>query len=215
MDYLRQNFPLMKKFIWLIVIVVIAGLLVYKLLLSDKNTGPQMPRDQPLRIAKNTGAFDSAFTGMLNDYFALKDALVDWDTLKADQAAYTVARAADSLPLRLLKADTAIVQTAQSLAASIVGEAKGLTGETGIEARRRSFNMLTEEMFNLVRTVHYDAGKIYQIRCPMAFKDSEEGFWLSPTAVIVNPYLGTKHPVYKAKMVGCGEVTDSIDWVKK
>ena len=156
-----------------------------------------------------------AFAGLMNEYFSLKDALVDWDTVKADQAAYAIAAKADSLPVSLLKADTAIVQTARSLAVSIVGEAKGFTGETGIEARRRDFNMLTDELYNLVRTVRYDGQTIYHIRCPMAFKDSEEGYWLSYTPTVINPYMGNKHPVYKSKMIGCGEVMDSVDYGKK
>lgn len=200
----------MKKLIWLIVIFCIAGVLVYKLL-SDKPPRPEQPKDQPLRIAKNSGAFNNAFAGLMNDYYSLKAALVDWDTLKADEAAYAIAAKADSLPLGQLKADTAIVETARSLAVSMVGEAKGLIGETGIEARRRSFNMLTEELYNLIRTVRCGAGTIYHMRCPMAFKDSEEGYWLSNSPAIINPYLGNKHPVYKSKMLGCGEITDSID----
>jgi len=204
----------MRKFILLIVIFIVAGLLVYKLL-SDKKKGPASTPDQALRISKNPGAFDMAFEGLMTDYFALKDALVDWDTLKADQAAYRIAAKADSLPVRLLKGDSAIVMTAQSLAASIGGEAKGLTGEEGIGGRRQSFNMLTAELYDLIRTVQYDGQRIYHIRCPMAFGDSLEGFWLSYTPAIINPYLGNKHPVYKAKMIGCGEITDSLDFGKK
>lgn len=204
----------MKKFILLIVIFIVAVFLGYKLL-SDKKAQPELAKDQALRIGRNSSAFNAAFAGLMSDYFSLKDALVQWDTLKADQAAYTLGMKVDSLPLRTLKADSSIVLTAQSLAASISGEAKGLTGETGIEARRRDFNMLTDEMYNLIRTVRYDGETIYHIRCPMAFKDSVEGFWLSNTSSIVNPYLGVKHPVYKNKMVGCGEVIDSLDFVKK
>jgi hypothetical protein len=203
----------MRKFILLIVIFIVAGLLVYKLL-SDKKTSQAPTPDQALRISKNSGAFNMAFEGLMTDYFALKDALVDWDTLKADQAAYAVAAKADSLPVRLLKADSSIVKTAESLAASIDGEAKGLVGEAGIEGRRRSFDMLTEELYNLIRTVRYDGQRVYHIRCPMAFGDSSQGFWLSYTPVIINPYLGNKHPVYKAKMLGCGEITDSLDFGK-
>ncbi|HXD78677.1 MAG TPA: DUF3347 domain-containing protein, partial [Puia sp.] len=184
-------------------------------LLFDKKPSQQPQPDQALRISKNTSAFDAAFDGLMNDYFAVKDALVNWDTLKADKAAYAVAAKADSLPLRQLKADSDIVRTAESLAVSIEGEAKGLTGETGYEGRRRSFNMLTDELYNLIRTVKYDGGTVYHMRCPMAFGDSAEGYWLSFTPAIVNPYLGNKHPVFKAKMIGCGEITDSIDFAKK
>jgi hypothetical protein len=204
----------MRKFVLLIILFIVAGLLVYRLL-SDKKTSQAPPPDQALRISKNSSAFDLAFEGLMSKYFALKDALVDWDTLKADQAAVALAGKADSLPVKTLKADSAIVLTAESLAASIDAEAKGLTGETGIEGRRRSFNMLTDELYNLIRAVQYDGFRIYHIRCPMAFGDSSEGYWLSNTASVINPYMGRKHPTYGAKMLGCGEITDSLDFAKK
>jgi hypothetical protein len=204
----------MKKFVLLIVVFSLAAFLAWKLL-SDKPVHNGSHEDQPLKISKNSLAFNNAFDSLLGQYFAVRDALVDWDTLKADRAAYFLAQKADSLPLGLIKADSSIVLTARSLAASLGGDAKGLSGETGIEARRQSFNVLTDELYNLVRTVRYDQATIYHIRCPMAFKDSIEGYWLSNSAKIVNPYLGNKHPVFKAKMIECGEVIDSFDLSKK
>ncbi len=203
----------MKKFILLIVVFGAAGFLAYKLL-SDKPVHHSEPKDQALHISKNPPAFNTAFTYFMDQYFKLKDALVQWDTLAADQAAYGLAAKADSLPIRLIKADSNIVLTAQSVAAQVSGEARSFSSEPGIEARRKSFNELTDAIYNLVRTVHYDGEVIYHIRCPMAFHDSEEGFWLSSTSKVVNPYLGTKHPTYGAKMLGCGEVNDSIDNTK-
>jgi hypothetical protein len=204
----------MKKIILLIVVFIATGFIAYKLL-QDKPVQPAGPKDQPLHIARNSDAFDSAFGRLMDEYFAVRDALVDWDTLKADKAAYTLSGKADSLPVRMLKADSNIVMTAQSLAASLGGDAKAFAGEAGYEDRRQSFNMMTEELYNLVRTVRFDEYTIYHIRCPMAFKDSIEGFWLSNTSKIINPYLGDKHPVYKAKMIGCGEVVDSFNLAKK
>jgi hypothetical protein len=195
----------MKKFILLIVIFIAACFLAYKLL-SDKPVHVDAPKDQALRISKNSPAFNNAFDSLLEQYFNIRDALVDADSLKADQAAYGLAGKADSLPTQLLKADSSIVLTARSLAVSMSGDAKGFAGEGGLEGRRQSFNVLTDELYNLVRTVHYDEGRIYHIRCPMAFKDSIEGFWLSHGTEIVNPYLGRKDP----KMLGCGEVIDSF-----
>ena len=199
----------MKKFIVLVVVFIVACFLAYKLL-SDKPMHQEDHKDEALRISKNSPAFNNAFDSLLGQYFAIRDALVNWDSLGADQAAYRLAVKADSLPTKLLKADTSIILTARSLAASLSGDARGLTGEVGFEGRRQSFNVLTDELYNLVRTVRYDQGVIYHLRCPMAFKDSIEGFWLSTSPRIANPYLGNKHPVYKAKMVTCGEVIDSF-----
>jgi len=195
----------MKKFILLIVVFLAACLLAYKLL-SDKPVHTEAPKDQALRISKNSPAFNNAFDSLLTQYFAIRDALVDADSLKADQAAYWLANKADSLPTRLLKGDSGIILTARSLAAAMSGDAKGFVGEGGLVGRRQSFNVLTDELYNLVRTVHYDENKIYHIRCPMAFKDSVEGFWLSQSTQIVNPYLGRKDP----GMLVCGEVIDSF-----
>jgi len=199
----------MKKFILLAIIFLAAGFLAWKLL-SDKPVRASEPADKPLTIARTTGAFNDSFAVLLNSYFAVRDALVDWDTLKADQAAYTLSAKADSLPVQLIKADSGIVLTARSLAASLSGDAKGFTGEAGIEGRRHSFDLMTEELYNLLRTVRYDQGEVYHIKCPMAFSDTIPAYWLSNTSAVVNPYLGNKHPTYKAKMLHCGELVDSF-----
>jgi hypothetical protein len=204
----------MKKFVLLIVVFGLAAFLAWKLL-SDKPVRNRPHEDPPLKISKNSPAFNNAFDSLLGQYFSVRDALVNWDTLAADRAAYILAQKADSLPLGQIKADSSIVLTAKSLAASLGGDAKGLSAETGIEARRQSFNILTDELYNLVRTVRYDQSTIFHIKCPMAFKDSMEGYWLSNTSKVVNPYLGNKHPRYGAKMIECGEVVDSFDLVKK
>jgi len=199
----------MKKFILLAIIFLAAGFLAWKLL-SDKPVRPSEPADKPLAITSTTGAFNDSFALVLNSYYAVRDALVDWDTLKADQAAYALSARADSLPVQLIKADSGIILTARSLAASLSGDAKGFAGETGIEARRHSFDLMTEELYNLLRTVRYDQGEIYHIKCPMAFSDTIPAYWLSNTSAVVNPYMGNKHPTYKAKMLHCGELVDSF-----
>ncbi|HVS95949.1 MAG TPA: DUF3347 domain-containing protein [Puia sp.] len=204
----------MKKFLLLVVLFIAAGFLAYKLL-SDKPVQSAPPKDEALRISKNPETFNTAFDSLLSQYFAVRDALVDWDTLKADHAAYGLAAKADSLPIRQIKADSGIILTARSLAASLSGDAKGFGSNAGYEGRRQTFNMLTDELYNLLRTVRYDKETIYHMRCPMAFKDSIEGFWLSAEPHIINPYLGNKHPVFKSKMIGCGEIVDSVDLAGK
>jgi hypothetical protein len=204
----------MKKVVLLILVLVVAGLVAWKLM-SKKEAPKVAVPDQALKISKNTSTFNTAFAALMNDYYSLKDALVDWDTVKADQAAYALARKADSLPTDQIKGDSNVVLTAKSLAASVGSEAKGMVGEGNIEQKRRGLNMLTDELYNLVRAVRYDAEVIYHDRCPMAFNDTDEGFWLSNSSRIVNPYLGNKHPTYKSKMLGCGEIVDSVDFARK
>lgn len=214
--YLRVKFQFraMKKFILLALAFIVAGFFAYKLL-SDKPAEPAGPPPQALQVGKMSGPFNTALADLLTQYYVLKDALVDWDTVKADQAAYALAAKADSLPVKSLQADTLVVQTAASMNASISSEAKAFTGETGIENRRRAFNMITDYLYNLVLTVGYSEQKIYHIKCPMAFKETEEGYWLSNTPQVINPYLGNKHPKYKNSMLSCGEVMDSLPAARK
>ena len=70
--------------------------------------------------------------------------------------------------------------------------------------------MISEGLYNLVRTVKYDRQKLYHQHCPMAFNDEEEAWWISNSNKIENPYMGKNHPTYHAGMLGCGEVKDSI-----
>ncbi|HLX92270.1 MAG TPA: DUF3347 domain-containing protein [Puia sp.] len=205
----------MKRLVLIILIAVIAFIAVWKLLVNKSDITQNLPKDKPLLVGKNTDSFTRAFSVMLDSYFALKDALVEWDITKADQEAMNLKKNADSLPVNQIKGDSSIMLNAQNLAGSISAEVKGFEGEKNIDQKRRAFNMLTEELYNLVRNVRYDGEPIYHDRCPMAFNETEEGYWLSNSRKIVNPYLGKKHPKYNDKMVGCGEVVDSLDFSKK
>jgi hypothetical protein len=172
--------------------------------------------EQPI-ASKNTPAFNESFEKLLNAYISVKDALVDYDTAKANTAALVLEQAADSLKITEIKGDTTgtIQQVAKDFAGTIVGSCKGLVGETDLTKKKREFQMISEAMYNLVRTVKYDKQIIYHQSCPMAFNDEEEAAWISTSNKIVNPYLGSKHPKYKEGMLHCGEVKDSIDFRKQ
>ncbi|MFI5151688.1 MAG: DUF3347 domain-containing protein [Chitinophagales bacterium] len=203
----------MKKGFLIVIILGLAALLVYKLFLQ-KDSKPAEIKDAPLRVARNSSAFNASFLRLMNDYYGLKDALVEWDTTKANQAAAALIISADSLQVKELRADSLAIETAKNYMSSISAEAKGLLGEQNIDQKRKDFNMLTSELYDLIRTVRWDGEKVYHTRCPMAFSDSVEGYWLSRTSQIVNPYLGKQHPRFKNKMLGCGEIVDSLDFSK-
>jgi hypothetical protein len=191
----------------------IAVIAVYFLLFYKKSDPKETAeKQQPLAQSKNSEAFNGPFNKMLNSYFDLKTALVDWDTAKASASANNLIALAAQVPYDELKADTTIIATAKSFSESVVAEAKGVVGENIIEEKRRSFYTLSENLYNLLRTVHYDQQVIYHDKCPMAFNDTEEGYWISNTRAIVNPYLGKKHPHYASGMIGCGSIEDSIDY---
>jgi Cu(I)/Ag(I) efflux system membrane fusion protein len=103
-----------------------------------------------------------------------------------------------------LKADSSIVTMAKGYLENITAEAKGLVGEKDLDGKRKSFQMISDNMYDLVRTVRYDREIVYHQYCPMAFNDAG-AYWLSKSSDIKNPYFGKK-------MLTCGEVKDSLSF---
>ncbi|NCI46393.1 DUF3347 domain-containing protein [Sediminibacterium soli] len=153
-------------------------------------------------------AFNRSFGKLLSDYYALKEGFVSEDSdTTLNRLGYTLMAAADSLQLTELGADSALLANAVIYTEVVVAELKGLAGETGLEAKRKSFQMVSDQLYDLVRLVQYDRAVVYQQYCPMAFND-QGAAWLSSSPAVRNPYIPKKMPE-------CGEIKDSIDFRPK
>jgi hypothetical protein len=188
----------MKRFLAITAIVALASCGA-----SDK-PAETASKEQPLSQSKNSSTFNNAFGNLLTNYYHLKDAMVLSNDSMAVKSANLLGASADSLKLSELKADSSIIQMAEGYVQSISAEAKALVGEPKLEEKRKSFQMISDNMYDLVRSVRYDKEIVYHEFCPMAFNDAG-AYWLSNTADIKNPYFGKK-------MLSCGEVKDSLDF---
>lgn len=171
---------------------------------SDARPEEEVKKDAPLSQSKNSADFNEKFTHFLGNYYHLKDAFVLSNDTMAVTAAKLLSVSSDSLSLKEFKADSSILQMADGYVQTVSSEAKALAQEKDIEAKRKSFQIISDAMYDLVRTVRYDRQTVYHQFCPMAFND-QGGYWLSETSDIKNPYFGKK-------MLTCGEVKDSIDF---
>jgi len=106
-----------------------------------------------------------------------------------------------------MEKDSTIYQTTMAVLESVKSEAVGLSGEDNIDNRRKSFQMVSEAMYDLVRTVKYDQHTVYHQFCPMAF-NNQGAYWLSNSPDIKNPYFGKAMPE-------CGETKDSLNFSSK
>lgn len=170
---------------------------------SDDNS--TQPAAETKVISSLSDAFNASFESVLTNYYALRDALVADDTASANKAAASLILSSDGLLLDELKAtDTAnvVIPTAKTYTSGISSESKGLQGEANLEAKRKSFQMISANVFDLARTVRYNKEKIYLLNCPMAFNNTGAD-WLSSSTDIKNPYFGSK-------MLTCGAVKDSV-----
>lgn len=174
---------------------------------DEKATVAEVPQ-APLGQSANSDTFNLVFGQMMDGYFQLKDNFIaEKDSLITNQTQeLIVAVAATAGVLDELKADSSIVSTARTYTTSISSELKAVYMEKDIEERRKSFQIVSEQLYDLIRTVKYDRAVVYHQYCPMAFNDAG-AFWLSNSSDIRNPYL-------PKKMLICGEVKDSIDFRK-
>lgn len=180
---------------------------------QEQKAGTNAEAEQPSAQSKNSDSFNQSFERLLTAYYSLKDALVEYDTAQANAASQKIAEYADSLQAQHLAGDSSGAtkeNPAKNYTETIMGSALGLVGESDIQNKKREFQMISDAMYDLARTVNYDRQTIYHQHCPMAFNDEVEAYWLSNSSTIVNPYLGKKHPKYRSAMVGCGDVTDSL-----
>lgn len=173
---------------------------------DQKTTEPVSAHQPPVALSQsaNSEAFNLSFGDMLSQYYSLTDHFISENDTGIAAASRRLLLAADSLKLDELKADTNIVATARSYAIGISSELKGLLGETELEPKRKSYQLVSDQLYDLIRTVHYDRQIIYQFYCADAFSD-QGGTWLSHGKEIRNPYL-------PKKKLDCGELRDSLDF---
>jgi hypothetical protein len=103
-----------------------------------------------------------------------------------------------------------IYMTAAMQLNDVKSNAESLLQQTDITEMRQDFRMIGENIYPLLKTIHYEGKAIYLQNCPMAFGDDKGANWISSTSEIINPYLGKNHPEFKGTMLHCGEVKDSI-----
>lgn len=161
----------------------------------------------PLSKTANSDVFNQSFEKMLNSYYALKDNFVEENERLINEQAKIWMINTDSLALQAFQADSNVVATAKTYTMGISAELMGLIGEIGLDNKRKSFQMASDQLYDLIRTVQYDRAVIYHVYCPTAFNDQGAG-WLSNSNEIKNPY----NP---KKMLNCGEIKDSIDFRQK
>lgn len=137
---------------------------------------------------------------LLEQYYLLKDALVETDGSKSQAAAnelLQVIKATDASQIPAADATTYNTSAEQVKAAT-----EQIASATDVEVQRAAFEQLTAGMLALVKAFKPGDETIYYQFCPMAF-DFKGAYWLSNEKKIMNPYFGDK-------MLHCGKVEEEI-----
>ena len=175
------------------------------------------PKPEGLTVSKHTDSFNQSMMAAMNSYYALTEAFVNWDTTKINTSLAEFKTAVESIRIQEMEKDSAIYPTVQSQWESIKAEIVGMQADTGLYEKREDLNSLSQQMFDLLRIVKYDAAKVFYQECPMALNNYETAaFWLSTEGDSKkrrNPYLGLYDPKYGRAMLTCGSTRDSINFV--
>lgn len=205
----------MKKFVLALlgILIALAVVVGWKFVFKKKRT-EDGPAPAAMTVSKHSDTFNQSVNKMLDSYYRLTEAFVNWDTAAVNKSADELKALVDSLKLDEMKKDTAIFPTVESYWSTIKTEIAGLRADEEIYEKRESLNFLSQQLFDLLRTIKYDAAKVYYQECPMALNNYESSaFWLSPGGEDDdrrNPYLGLHDPKYGKAMLICGATRDSV-----
>lgn len=205
----------MKKFFAIlgILLVVFVGS-VYFIYFRGGKKRPKGPKPVSLVVSKHSDSFNQSVQSLLDAYYNMSEAFVNWDTTAISTSGNQLKLALDSLKIDELKVDTTgIYESALDPLNNAKMEIAAILSNTSIDSKRLSLNNLSENLRLLFIVVKYDREKMYWQECPMAFGEDKPGNWLSKTDNVRNPYLGTKHPQYKDEMLNCGTTKDTLNFM--
>lgn len=206
----------MKKVLLVVVVLVVALIGAWYFGLFKGKDKPAGPKPEGLTVSKHSSSFNESMSNAMNSYYALTESFVNWDTANVNSSIAALKMAVDSIRIPEMQKDSAIYETAQSTWESIKSEITGMQLDTSLYEKRESLNMLSDNLFNLLRIVKYDVAKVYYQECPMALNNYESSaFWLSAEGDNKkrrNPYLGLHDPKYGKAMLACGATRDSINF---
>ncbi|WP_291912226.1 DUF3347 domain-containing protein [Chitinophaga sp. CB10] len=129
-------------------------------------------------------------SGLLTQYYAVKDALVKGNSATASAAATAFVKAAGEAA-----GDKAI----EAAKAKLVADAEQIAATRDLAKQREQFKQLSADMYALAKSTKLSDEPVYQQYCPM-----KKAGWLSGSKDIKNPYYGNQ-------MLTCGKVADTIE----
>ncbi|MBC7868374.1 MAG: DUF3347 domain-containing protein [Gloeobacteraceae cyanobacterium ES-bin-316] len=201
----------MKKIIAFVVLVLVA-FSVYWFLLRTKEVRPKEAKQEAVAVKKHSEAFNMAVNKLMAAYFGIKDAFVEGDTALAKKNTVLFSNLLDSIPLTELDKDSLMIsETAKFTIADIKANAASLLQQSDITEMRQDFRTVSDMLYpGFFKIINYEGPALYLQNCPMAFDGDKDANWISNSNEVINPYLGKNHPKFRATMLTCGSVKDSL-----
>lgn len=147
-----------------------------------------------LFISSKVNAQDSTqqkqLSHLLNEYYAVKDALIAGNANTASASANEFIKVVNSIDYKLIS---------EGNINALLKDATPIAESKDIKVQREHFANLSNNMATIAKAVKLTGETIYQQYCPM-----KKAHWLSSDKAIKNPYYGSS-------MLTCGKVVETIN----
>lgn len=128
-------------------------------------------------------------TEILNQYYAVKDALIKGNGNLAATEASEFVKLAGSAEHQNLP---------NTIRTSLLKDAAAIAQTKDLKKQRESFSAFSDNMVALAKSTKLSSVPVFIAYCPMA-----KASWLSNSSAIKNPYYGSS-------MLTCGKVTETL-----
>lgn len=136
---------------------------------------------------------------ILDNYFAVKDALVKTDGNTAAEKAKEMLTAINNIRMEKLEMDVHVVW--MKVVENLKDDAEHISDTKDAGHQRDHFMTLSKSIYDLIKAAKQETPIFYQF-CPMA-NDGKGANWLSKENSIKNPYYGSQ-------MLTCGKTVETI-----
>ncbi|NND80779.1 MAG: efflux RND transporter periplasmic adaptor subunit [Maribacter sp.] len=157
----------------------------------EGHTMDKMPEE--INFSSNV---EKSFQPVVDAYINLKDALIRSDVSMASFKSEAFRKALEEMPVNQRE------QT-HNYWSILHKTSKGINENVSLEDQRKQFQMLSDNLIEIVRNFDEVNDKLFVQFCPMA--DNNNGaFWISKEEKVLNPYFGEA-------MLKCGSVKEILD----
>ena len=149
--------------------------------------------------ANETKQETNQMKAVFDNYFALKDALVQTNGATASDKSKALLTAINAVKMEKLEMDVHMVW--MKVLNDLQKDAEHIAKTKDASLQRDYFMSLSKNMYTLMKVSKYEQPVYYQF-CPMA-NDGKGANWLSKENVVKNPYYGSQ-------MMSCGKTVEII-----
>lgn len=136
---------------------------------------------------------------VFDNYFLLKDALILSDANSAAVAATNLTKAIEAVKMDKLGHEEHMIW--MKVMKGLSADAKAIADSKNIDAQRKNFSSLSDQMYTLAKSTKFKNPVYYQ-HCPM-YNEGKGANWLSKENQVKNPYYGSQ-------MMSCGKTVETL-----